>query len=197
MALKLSESDLENPEVLGEKLMVLTEIVISRHFYASGYLFEDLCSIGVVKALSMIRDGHFDRSKGNFVSFLYTGIRNEVHNFLYHENKKDTDPIDNVLNQGKDDDYFSDGGKVYISYSLVHLVCMSFTKTFGENIENLVISQLEEMGYYIKGRKLDNFTAFTYVYNLIEEEYGKEAEDEVVSRIIGIILWKRKEHALQ
>jgi hypothetical protein len=49
------------------------------------------------------------------------------------------------------------------------------------------------MGYYIKGRKESKEpSAFLYCDNLIYE-YGKEAEEDVISRIIGIILWKKRD----
>lgn len=195
MALQLSEKDLEDPEVLGEKLFTLAEIVVARHYYASSArFFDDMRSVAVLKALSMIKDDHFDKKKGNFASFIYTGMRNEVHNFLYHENKRDYVDLDVLIDQGEDDNYFvNEEGKVYISYSLIHSVCMSFMPVFGENIENLVILKLEEIGYTIKGRKAKDSPAFVYRYDPIKEEYGKDAEDEIISRLIGIILWRRKE----
>lgn len=196
MALQLSESDLKDPEVLGEKLMTLAEIVISRHYYASSArYFEDMRSIAVLKALSMIGAGYFDSKKGNFVTLLYSGMRNEVHNWLYHENKKEFVDIDTLPDQGEEANYFNDEDKIYISYSLIHSVCMSFMPAFGENIENKVIESLSDMGYNIKGRKAVSSPAFSYSYNYdpIQDEYGESAEEEIISRLIGIILWKRKE----
>ena len=59
MSLHLSEKDLENPDVLANKLITLAEIVVRKHFYSSSHEKEDLVSIGVLKALSMINDGNF------------------------------------------------------------------------------------------------------------------------------------------
>lgn len=194
MALNLTEKDIENPEVLGEKLFTLTEIIISRHFYASSSQhFDDMRSIGVLKALEVINKGHFDSSKGHFASFIYFHVRNEIHNFLYHENKRKHADLDTLIDKGEDDKYFECDGKIYLSYSLVHCVCMSFMKVFGENIENLVINQLMDMDFEIEGRVVNDNHAFIYNYDPIEAEYGKEAEEEIISRLIGIILWKRNE----
>lgn len=194
MSLNLTEKDLNNPDVLGEKLITLSEIVIRKHFYASLQDKEDLVSVGVLKALTMISEGNWDKSKGNFCSFIYTGIRNEIHNFLYHENKFNTVDLEALLETGKEDSYFEDD-VVYISYSLIHAVCMNFISSFGNNIERLVIIELEELGYRIKGRVfLDDDSAYIYYSDLVVDEYGIEARNDIVSRIIGIILWKKKEY---
>lgn len=194
MALDLSEKDLANPEVLGEKLFTLTEIIISRHYYASSAQhFDDMRSIGVLKALEVIQEGHFDGKKGKFASFLYFHIRNELHNYLYHENKRDYVNLDVLVDQGEDEVYFKDE-RVGISYGIIHSVCMNFAPMFGENIENLVIKKLEEMDFEIKGRKAKPAPAFVFNYDIVKEEYGQAAEDEIVSRLIGLILWKRKEY---
>lgn len=194
MALIITEEDLKNPEVLGEKLFVLSEIVISRHFYASSsQYFDDMRSVGTLKAYTMAVGGYFDSKKGNLTSFFYGGIRNEIHNFLYRENKHEHSDIDVLIDQGDDDSYFVED-KVYISYSIIHSICMSFMKTFGENIENLVIKRLEDMEFTVKGRKEKDSPAFVYCYDPIVEEYGKEAEEEIISRLVGLILWKRREH---
>lgn len=196
MALDLSEKDLNNPEVLGEKLFTLTEIIISRHYYASSAQhFDDMRSIGVLKALEVISEGHFDSSKGKFASFLYFHIRNELHNFLYHENKRDCVDLEVLVNQGEEETYFQEE-RVSISYGIIHSVCMSFFPMFGENIENLVIKKLEDMDFEIKGRKASANPAFVFNYDIVKEEYGQEAEDEIVSRLVGLILWKRKEHEM-
>lgn len=193
MALQLSEKDLANPDVLAQKLITLAEIVIRKHFYASIRDKEDLVSVGVLKAYEMINSGNFDVSKGNFMTYLYGGLRNSMHNHLYHEYKFNAEDIEEILDYGREDLYFNND-EVYISYSLIHTVCMSFMPVFGDNIEYPVINALEDMGYTIKGMKEDNKnpSAFLYCDNIVYE-YGKEAEDDVISRIIGIILWKKKD----
>lgn len=193
MSLSLTERDLDNPNELAKKLTTLVEIVIRKHFYASIKDKEDLVSVGLVKAYEMIADDNFDKSKGNFASFIYSGCRNSLHNYLYHEYKFNTEDVDSLIDFGRDDRYFEDD-KVFLSYSLIHTVCMSFMPVFGDNIEYPVINELESMGYYIKGRKEDNLTPSTFLYcDNILYEYGKSAEADIVSRIIGIILWKKRD----
>lgn len=195
MALIITEDDLNNPEVLGSKLMNLSEIVIAKHFYASRYMLEDLRSIGVLKALEVISKGYFDASKGNLTSFLYSQIRNQIHNTLYHENKNPSLDIESLIDCGVNDEYFKKD-TVDMSYSLIHTVCMNFTTSFGNNIENLVIERLIELGYTVIGRKNVNNVnpVYIYCYDPIKEEFGEQAEEEIVSRIVGLILWKAKDN---
>lgn len=193
MALNLTEEDIKNPEVLGQKLMLLGEIVIGKHFYASRHLMEDLRSIGVLKCLEAINKGFYDPTKGNFCTLCYGIQRNAMHNFLYHENKAVSVDIETLIDCGKDDTYFQKD-TVDMSYSLIHTICMSFTSSFGNNIENLVIKRLEELGYTVTGRLTSNSNpVYIYCYDPIKEEYGEQAEEEIVSRIVGLILWKLKE----
>lgn len=192
MSLNLTEKDIDNPDVLAEKLITLAEIVVRKHFYASLQDKEDLVSIGVLKALTMIKESKWDKNKGNFMTFIYTGMRNDIHNYLYHETKFNTTDLDALSESGKEDLYF-ESDKVYLSYSLIHAVCLNFIPSFGDNIERLVLLELEELGYSIKGRIIQEESAFTYYSDLVTDEYGEEARDDIVSRIIGIILWKKRE----
>ena len=195
MALIITEEDLKNPDVLGNKLMNLCEIVISRHFYCSKHLIEDLRSVGVLKALEVIDKGYFDSSKGNLTSFLYSQMRNQIHNTLYHENKINHVDIETLIDCGVNDKYFQQD-TVEMSYSLIHTVCMNFMSSFGNNIENLVVNRLVELGYVVIGRKNVNDVApvYVYCYDPIKEEFGEQAEEEIVSRIVGLILWKAKDN---
>lgn len=195
MSLQLSEKDIENQDVLAEKLITLAEIVVRKHFYASLQDKEDLVSIGVLKALTMISKGKWDKGKGNFMTYIYTGMRNDMHNYLYHENKFDTTNLEALSDRGQDDKYF-EPDEVYMSYSLIHSVCLNFIPSFGDEIERLVLVELEEMGYTIKGRLVSEESEYSYCSDLVTDEYGKEAKEDIVSRIIGIILWKKREYDL-
>ncbi|MBQ7448982.1 MAG: hypothetical protein IJS73_04150 [Paludibacteraceae bacterium] len=79
---------MSNDDAVFKEIMKLCGIVIHRHF--SGYseeIKEDLISEGVVKAYQLINSGYYDKEKGSLTTFLYTGIRNAMGNFLYHYNK--------------------------------------------------------------------------------------------------------------
>lgn len=63
-------------EVQIHHLKSLADIVYHTHFYINYELKEDLLQIGLLKALALLRQGHFDPSKGALKNYLYTGMRN-------------------------------------------------------------------------------------------------------------------------
>ena len=193
MALKLTEADLSNPDRLAEKLKTLSEIIVRKHFYASVNEREDLISIGILKALTLISEGKFSSERGNFATFLYTGMRNDMHNYLYHQNKFNVVDIEEADKEGEDDLYF-DQEVVYIDYSLIHSVCMRFSRTFGDSIEGFVIEGLLDSGFEIRGMRETNSHASLSFSDILADRYGENVRDDMVGRIIGVILWKRKEH---
>lgn len=196
MALQLSEKDLEgDPDILGSKLMTLCEIIWRKHFYLSVSERDDLISIGLLKALESINSGKWDKNKGNFATFIYSGIRNSMHNYLYHENKFNKVDIDEMTESGEDDEYFHEE-VIQISYPLIHSICLNFVRPFGDNIELSVIKHLEEIGYEIKGRK-DKSSEILYYSNAVNCTYGDDAEDDIVGRLIGLILWRKQEQEIK
>lgn len=189
--LQLTEDDINNKDVLGEKLITLAEIVVRKHYYASYKDKEDLVSVGVLKALNLIAGGGWSKSRGSFHSYLYSGMRNEIHNYLYHTNKFNVVDYDSMSESGVDDQYFEDTG-CDIEYSIIHSVCMGFTENFGDCIEDRVLTEMKSLGYHVKGKIED--TTIKHYSSLINDRYGKNAEDDVVGRIIGLIIWKKKEN---
>lgn len=65
-------------------------------------LKQDLFQIGYLKAYELLNNGNYDPTM-SFRNFIYTGVRNEMHNALYHINKIKTvdleqlDKYDNVV----------------------------------------------------------------------------------------------------
>ena len=195
MALNLSEKDLDNPTELSKKLITLAEIIIRKHFYASAKDKEDLVSVGILKAMSMIQSGKFSKGKGNFATFLYTGMRNDMHNYLYHQNKFETVDFDTFIDRGECDKYFVDY-HCYLDYSLIHLVCMKFEPSFGDSIESKLIEKFVEMGFEMRGMPENRKIMNKYVSgnNVLEDTYGKVVSEDVINRLVGVVLWKKKEH---
>lgn len=71
-----------------EDILDLADIIIAKHFYINSALEkEDLKSIGVLKALEALNNGIFDKSKGSIKNYCYTGMRNEMKNYLYRMSK--------------------------------------------------------------------------------------------------------------
>lgn len=182
VALNITNKDLHNVETLAPKLYTLAEIVVRKHFYASLSEKEDLVSVGVLKAIKMIDSGNFDSNKGNLCTFLYTGMRNEMHNYLYHVNKYSTSDLSSILSLGKDDSYFDDYVG-YFSYSLVHGVCLFFNRYF-PGIEEGVIYRMHFCGLGL----LDNVSSVSESVD-VYERYA-----EACDRVIGVLLWKKKIH---
>lgn len=196
MGLMLTEKDLENEDILAKKLITLSEIVVRKHFYASANDKEDLVSIGVLKALKMIKSNNFENSKGNFATFLYTGMRNDMHNYLYHKNKFNLVGLSMLIDEGKEDNYFNTEYS-YIRYEIVHSVCMCFTCNFGDNIESEVLDRLESVGFIIlypdEIMKRYRNEVKVCSSDILLDKYGKETKEDIIDRIIGIILWKLNE----
>lgn len=196
MALRLDTIDLQDENKLAEKLITLSEIIVRKHFYASNEDKEDLVMIGVLKALKMIKSGNFDIKKGNLCTFLYTGMRNDMHNYLYHQNKFTTVDIDLVSNEsGEEDIYFKDESCT-IEYSLVHLECMHFYKQFGYMIDLDVVNELERQGFNVIGMS-DKVKSLRKSIqggsDLLKDKYGLLIKKDIIQRIIGLILWKKRE----
>lgn len=193
MSLQLSEADLGNPDALAQKIMTLAEIVVRKHFYASENEKEDLRSIGILKAYTMLSEGNFDNSKGNLATYLYTGMRNDMHNYLYHQNKFNLTDIDNLIEDGSEDTYFQDD-TVYLEYGLVHSVCIKFFPAFGDAIEADVIETLKNLGYTITGMIASECDrALSCCNDILLDRYGKEAKEDIIGRLVGLIIWKRCE----
>lgn len=194
MALQLSEQDLHDENILANKLVTLAEIIVRKHFYASVNDSEDLVSIGVLKALSMINDNKFVSSKGNFASFLYTGMRNDMHNYLYHQNKFNTVDIDELASDIVDTSTLDnvEVSDYAIEYSLIHTVCMKFAPLFGDAIEQQVVDCIRDSGFDIIGMRDFNMPhTFSYCNDVLKDSYSELVRDDIIGRLVGLILWKK------
>lgn len=189
MALQLYEDDLNNEEVLSKKLITLAEIIVRKHFYASTADKDDLVSIGVLKAIRMIHSDNFRSDKGNLCTFLYTGMRNDIHNYLYHKNKFDTVDIDNTFDDGGKLDFYFEDEVAKIDYSLVHLICMKFSKQFGNFIEDEVIKKLKYYGFTI-----DGYVEKERVDTSIRVDIS--CREDIVQRALGLLFWELKQHEM-
>lgn len=186
MAFRFSEKDLEDRELLGAKLMDLASIVYSRHYYASYRERDDLISVGVLKCLSLIYNGGWDRSKGPLFNYLYSGVRNEMHNYLYKINK------DVCM-----DEFFDDAGEVStthdtyfeedllsIDYGVVESVLGSFSM-YGD-LGCSIYSELVHRGFRVRNNPSDGEDNSS---NIISS-YGKDFYHDLVNRLVGAVLWK-------
>ena len=79
-------------ELFTKAVISLSEVVVSRHFAQSLVSREDLIAVGVEKAIRSLRASHFN-PQSNIRGYLYTGIRNEVGNYLKREQRRGGLPV--------------------------------------------------------------------------------------------------------
>lgn len=186
MSFKLSERDLCNEDVLCKKIVDLSNIVFNRHFYINLWEKEDLISVGVVKALSLIREGNWRKEKGNLVTFLYSGIRNEMHNYIYRVSREvcygdfyyesDSDGVE------PDENY----GFLDIEFRVVREVCSCFSG-YGD-LTCVVVSELSKVGFNILNSECDNMVCS------INTDYDVNLYTDLISRLKGAVIWKTREY---
>ena len=142
-------------------------------------LKKDLFQIGYLKAYELINNGNYDPSM-SFRNFIYTGVRNEMHNTLYHINKIKTvdleqlDKYDNVVGYHDTGDYFIDT-----------LFIKSITNKFNRygNYFPTVINYLIDLGLISKSKlKEDPFIDTNLTEGIITlvlwELFEKEKEND-------------------
>ena len=70
---------------------------------------------------------------------------------------------------------------------------LDFEKSFGGGIEYKVIEEIKKLGFAIKG--MDKKVQSLRVFNPdVSEKYGSGVQDDIIGRLVGIILWKRKDY---
>ena len=185
----LQESDLQDRELLGGKLMWLAEIIIRKHFYASYRDKDDLVSVAVLKALSMLESGKWDKDKGSILTYIYTGMRNEIHNYLYHQNKFKTVDIDEMEDElTLDDEYFSTD-RFIIDSRVVMSVCNSLS--FGKGLESRVVAYLDEIGIDTDMRECA--VSSLPEISLLDKWYSSDTVADMIRRIGGMVIWQSME----
>ena len=187
MAFNLCEEDLKDDTILCEKLVNLSSIVYTRHFYANGNEKQDLISVGVLKALSLVRGGKWDPEKGKLITYLYTGIRNEMHNYIYRISREVLMDNEFIDMQGSLEIEAEDTSFLEIRYEVVQEVCESF-KRFGD-ISPVVALSLNGKGFKVVG-------AEGAKVEVEFEEFNEEFYIELIDRVGGAVLWKNREYYL-
>lgn len=146
-------------------------VVLRIHFYyvSNEDLIEDLKQEGYLKAYELLAQGNYDPSK-SLRTFIYTGVRNAMTNYMYHHNKEshlDVDDIDGALWQSFKDitkDNFWKGKIFYINedisdedfnieMSLILDTCEKY-KMFGD-YTNIIINELNDLGIFYLEEKLE------------------------------------------
>lgn len=134
-------------------------------------LKKDLLQTGFLKAYELLNNGNYDPTM-SLRNFLYTGIRNELHNTLYHLGKIPTvsldtlDVYENVIGYHQVKEYS-------VEEELVKKVCDKF-KDYGDYFP-IVANYLINIGILDKEK-----------YN----EDGVEYNQELCSGVITLTLWE-------
>lgn len=141
----------------------IVTVVFRIHFYyVTDYdLEQDLKQEGYLKAYELLAEGNYDPNK-NLRTFIYTGVRNAMTNYMYHSKKeshKSLDVIDSQLWQKYElvtsDAYWKN--KIYIEnddiishydvdLSLVYEICSKYSM-FGDYLD-VVLNELKKLGLY-------------------------------------------------
>lgn len=184
---EFDESCLQDEEVLYEKLVGLCSMIISRHFYANQSEREDLISTGVLKALTMIEAGYWKPEKGTLMSLLYTGIRNEMHNYLYRISREVL--YDDYYEDSYTHDDLGETNSLHIEFFIIDEVCSSFN--LGVDIRKLVVEEIKHYGFSVV-EEPDALEIDSRVYDIYTEDFISE----LIKRVCGAVLWKRQELCL-
>lgn len=141
----------------------IVTVVFRIHFYyVNDYdLEQDLKQEGYLKAYELLADGNYDPTR-NLRTFIYTGVRNAMTNYMYHNKKEAHDTLENITSptwqryeQITMDGYWN--GKIFYTdedniqnYDLdpaaVYEVCSKYTM-FGDYI-GVALRELKKLGVY-------------------------------------------------
>ena len=192
----LCEEDLKDEDVLCEKLVDLSSIVYTRHFYANANEKQDLISVGVLKALSLVRGGKWDPEKGKLITYLYTGIRNEMHNYIYRISREILMDNEFIDLQGSREIEEGDVSFLEIGFDIIEEVCKEF-RQYGR-VESRVIVDLAKRGFKVTGidSKFEERIIREEEVGRKERELGEEFYSELINRLSGAVLWKNREFYL-
>lgn len=169
-------------------ILNITEVVLRTHFYyvTDRDLQQDLMQEGYLKAYELLSSGNYDPYR-NLRTFIYTGVRNAMTNYMYHTNKESHDTVDMIDSsdwqqyQGvANDNYYEN--KVYYYDEIEPNYSISLT-----DITN-VTDKYSMFGNYTKNAELYFKQLGIYYGN--SENVKKEEENELVlDAIKGEIIW--------
>ena len=141
----------------------IVTVVFRIHFYyvKDPDLEMDLKQEGYLKAYELLASGNYDPSK-NLRTFIYTGVRNAMTNYMYHHNKENHTDLEVITSQTWQhyesitmDDYYK--GKLFyedevetdkynISQELVEKVVNKYYM-FGD-YKSIILRELSKVGLY-------------------------------------------------
>lgn len=141
----------------------IVTVVFRIHFYyvTNKDLEQDLKQEGYLKAYELLAEGNYDPNK-NLRNFIYTGVRNAMTNYLYHNKKETHEDLDLISNMSwqKYESVTLDGywnHKIYyeindypqsysINLNLINDICNKYTM-FGD-YKDIILNKLYILGLY-------------------------------------------------
>ena len=78
-----------------QRIENLTKIILKKHFPIIS-IYKDLLHIGISKAAEVIKENPENGSYRSIRTYLYTCIRNEISNYLYHTHKRTRETSDSL-----------------------------------------------------------------------------------------------------
>lgn len=161
----------------------IVTVVFRIHFYyiKDQDLEMDLKQEGYLKAYELLATGNYDPSK-NLRTFIYTGVRNAMTNYMYHHNKESHVDLETITSQmwQRYENVTMDGyweGKIFynnesiknkyeIDLSIIYDICDKY-KMFGDYF-NIVINELHNLGVCNLKLEVDkNFKYNNFIKNSI------------------------------
>ena len=177
---------MDNSSSVESMIHNVVTVVFRIHFYyvRDPDLEMDLKQEGYLKAYELLAAGNYDPSK-SLRTFIYTGVRNAMTNYMYHHNKESHVDLETITSQmwQRYESVTMDGyweGKIFysndtirdnydIDLPIVFEVCDKY-KMFGD-YTNVIINELSNLGVYDKKAKLEvNFKPVNIVKNAIMGE---------------------------
>lgn len=164
----------------------IVQVVFYTHFsyITDQELKKDLWQIGYLKAYELLNNGNYDPTM-SLRNFIYTGVRNEMHNTLYHLGKiptvslSDLDVYENVVGYNQVRDY-------YVDDSVVEEISERFKKH--GDFYSFLLGYLTYLGLidnkYLRECLLKKYSSYNYELTLNETQFS------MLDSLKALTLWK-------
>jgi hypothetical protein len=157
----------------------IVQVVYYTHY---GYITDpelkkDLMQVGFLKAYELLNNGNYDPTM-SLRNFLYTGIRNEMHNTLYHLGKIKTVSLDDGLGLYENVIGYRQIPEYSVEEKVVRDVCDKFS--YHGDYYPIVFNYLLSLGI-VSGSKLD----------------VGEVDNDLTDGIIVLTLWSIYEREVE
>jgi hypothetical protein len=177
------ESRVAKGEVNSEEVCLairkLSEIVANKHYSkVLPHVKEDLIAEGVLKGLKLLDGGRFDSGITSLKNYLYSGLRNEMQNYLYRSRRET--PVEEDY-QKTDDRTRCD--EIVVKAKEIQSVLNEFEVPYSDYYQSVAI-KLRDMGFVVSPRVEDD--------NRVDHPINEKVRE----RLVCLIVWKKAEDPL-